>query len=172
MEDYKPPLGGTNPEPIFILGSLEEDDEEEDEYLLKTLKYLPEMLNKPKKRTKDLTSIITELIKSKSLLLTDSSLLQHLPMHTAYLMNKEDYDEIIKCPGVASSVLIPVLENLGFPICTFNFKKKTLKVYSLSYFGAYKGSSNSSDDYSILLYHFAKARLDKDYLRDIERLYL
>jgi hypothetical protein len=24
MEDYKPPLGGMNPEPIFILGSLEE----------------------------------------------------------------------------------------------------------------------------------------------------
>ena len=165
MEDYKPPLGGMNPEPRFILGSLEEDDEEEDEDPLG-------VPNRPKKRTKDLTSIITELIKSKSLLLTDSSLLQHLPMHTAYLMNKEDYDEIINGPEVTLSVFASVLEGLGFPICTFNFKKKTLKVYSLSYSGVYKGSSNSSDDYSILLYHFAKARLDKDYLRDIERLYL
>lgn len=152
--------GSVNPDITFNVLGYPEGDIDEDES--------PETKQK-KKKVESLETIVSELIKSKAILLTDGFLLPNIPMNSAYLIESGDYHDITS--NLKLSALQDSLKELGLPIYIFDFKKRSVTYYFDGVYVEDNDFPNKSSDHSVF-YYFSKARLDKDYLRDLSKLYI
>ncbi len=160
MENYSLFSGSVNPDITFNVLGYPEGDIDEDES--------PETKQK-KKKVESLETIVSELIKSKAILLTDGFLLPNIPMNSAYLIESGDYHDITS--NLKLSALQDSLKELGLPIYIFDFKKRSVTYYFDGVYVEDNDFPNKSSDHSVF-YYFSKARLDKDYLRDLSKLYI
>ncbi|MCW1301905.1 MAG: hypothetical protein OH316_02105 [Candidatus Parvarchaeota archaeon] len=91
--------------------------------------------------------------------------------NAAYLINKDDFTRMVNDFELTFSGLQEFLENLGAPVYAFDFKERSLWLYTNEIKVLYKNYPDTSSSASII-YHFAKARLDKQYLDEVKYLYL
>ncbi len=126
-----------------------------------------------KEHVKDESEIEEKLakeIEDKSKKIMDAELLPNSPQNTAYLMNKENYDELIQVYKPKVATLESSFNKLGFPLYIFDFKNNSL-IYYFKGIYSIQGDFTKTSDGSSVFFYFAKALLDKKYIDEINNLY-